>query len=256
MNSHSKNKKQKKILIAALIIAMLLTIIESAYPAALPEGPSTLTVVNSTKRTPQTASNVSAVAGNVSQLNIIGSTITQTWQGYYGNISGTIVLTDSANYALYDWDVAFPEGEIYASDSTIDFTGSIACYNYTKAGGGYLDLATYESSLGLVSDDPDGINETFPVGSANPFYVGTNLINSTCPKTNLYNSSGVQNSAQFEEFILYDLTANKIIYTALLEETGIRGFDNRTWNFQMIVAENGRNGDNNPTTYYFYVELE
>ena len=225
---------------------------------ATPEGPSNLTVVNTSTRTPQSAATIDALAGNVSQLNIVGTTVTQSWQGYYGNVSGTITLDDSSNNTLYSWALAEPEGEIYVSESTIDFSyGNIECYNYTKISSGYLNLSAYETTLGLESDDVDGVNETFLPGTTyDSFYAGTNQIDGLCPETQLYNASGVQDSSQFQEVLLYDLTSDKVVYTSILEETAILGFDGNNWDFQMIVGENGHAGNTGTTTYYFYVELE
>ncbi|MFH1801997.1 MAG: hypothetical protein ABH864_00935 [archaeon] len=62
-----------------------------------------------------TAGNDSALAGNISELTITAYTTTQTWQGYIGNISGVIQLADGDDDVLYNWSLADPEGEIYAT---------------------------------------------------------------------------------------------------------------------------------------------
>jgi hypothetical protein len=252
-----REEKSKSLVITLLLMIIILNI-SSVFSESLPEGPTNLTVVNSSRRTPAAGRTIEAIAGNVTQLNIVGTTVTQTWAGYYGNISGTITLDDSSNNTLYDWVLTNPEGEIYASESAIDFSyGNIECYNYTKTGGSYLTLSSYETSLGLAADDADGINETFALGTTyDSFYAGTNLIDGTCPETQLFNSSGSKNSNQFQEVLLYDDSSNKVVYTAILEETGILGFNNERWDFEMIVSENGHTGDTTTTTYYFYVELE
>jgi hypothetical protein len=72
-----------------------------------------------------------------------------------------------------------------------------------------------------------------------------------------YNStpdSGVQ--SRFQEVLLYERMQKRPIFTSILNETGQIGFNNETWDFQMIVADDGHNGDTATTTYYFYVELE
>ena len=56
-----------------------------------------------------------AYAGNITELNIVGTTITQTWQGFVGNVSGTITLDDSENNTLINWSLGDPEGEVYAT---------------------------------------------------------------------------------------------------------------------------------------------
>ena len=263
-----KNKKQKKsrkthkislalLPVLVLLFTSILSILLSVqYSFSVPEGPN-ITVIKSTTRTPQSAAEVQALAGNITQINIFGSTVTQTWQGYYGNISGTIVLQDSGNYSIYEWDNINPEGEIYVSDTSIDFSGgNIECYNFSNYDTGYYNLSMFEEYLFLEWDDPDGVNETFNMSADyDTFFAGTNMITGLCPLTNLYNGTG-KSVDKFKEVLLYDITSKNVIYTALLDGSANTGFNNESMDFQMIVAENGHLGDTNPTTYYFYIEIE
>lgn len=220
------------------------------FSLAIPAGPSTLSMVSSSRYPLASASNTSAMAGNVSELTILADSITQTWQGYFGNVSGAIVLGDSNNNTLYNWTLASANGEIYAvRDSVTPTWSSVRCANFTE-------LLSEESVLNVPVAAADGLNETFFNTSVfNDFYVGPLNINSTqdCYATNLYNDTGAQ-SAYFSEVILSDTTAN-LIYTSILNDN-IVGFDSLSHDFEMIVGEDGHNGDTNPTPYYFYVELQ
>ena len=79
--------------------------------------------VERTERAPNdTAQDDEALAGNVTEITITGFTITQTWQGYFGNITGSITLDDGSGNTLYDWaaDASFsPIGEIYAANAPL-----------------------------------------------------------------------------------------------------------------------------------------
>lgn len=228
-----------------------------------PEGPTTLDIINSTRRTPAGAASVEALAGNVTQLSISANTVTQTWQAYYGNVTGTITLDDAGNNTIYNWQVVSPEGEIYASEAAIDFThDNIACYdyNYSQVGdSSYNILSEYEALLGLDADDADGIDETFKESLVyDSFYVGSRHIDNTstvCPATQMYGQDEQQQEGRFQELLLYDNSSDKLVYTAIIEQDTI-GFDNQAWDFEMIVGENGHAGDTTTTTYYFYVEIE
>jgi hypothetical protein len=228
-----------------------------------PEGPTTLDVVDTSRRSAAGSATVQALAGNVTQLSIVGNTVTQTWQAYYGNVSGTITLDDANNNTIYDWALADPEGEIYASESSIDFTyDNIFCYDFNMTDIGQSDfntLAEYETILGLQSDDADGIDETFTESmNYDSFYVGSRHIDNTsvtCPTTQMYDQNEQQDASKFQELLLYDNTSNKMVYTAILEQDAL-GFQSQSWDFEMIVGENGHAGDTTTTTYYFYVELE
>ena len=244
-----------------LYIILLAMLIFPAYAQTTePEGPTTITVEQTSRRTPAGASTVQALAGNVTQISIVGNTVTQTWQAYYGNVSGTLTLDNADNDTIYDWSLADPEGEIYASEATVDFThGNIFCYDFDATDVGNSDfntLAEYEALLGLEPDDADGINETFTEGTNyDSFYVGSYLIDATCPTTQMYDQNGQQDADKFQEVLLYDNASDKLVYTAIIEQDQL-GFDGSAWDFEMIVGENGHDGDTTTTTYYFYVELE
>jgi hypothetical protein len=61
--------------------------VPKAGAASLPEGPVNISVGESSSALPSPAMERAAEAGNVTQINIAGSTVTKTWQGYYGNIT-------------------------------------------------------------------------------------------------------------------------------------------------------------------------
>jgi hypothetical protein len=227
------------------------------------------------------AGNHSALAGNVTEISLFSYTTTQSWQGYYGNVSGTIQLADSVDNVLYNWSVADPEGEVYATiNGSVNWI-NIQCFNFTATGtladdsgqrGGTSLYGHNESTMEIAyginttSDDVDGLNESFSIAGTHelgngythdPFF--TNNLQFTtgeCPSAHLFSSGGVITDNQFQEVLLYSPDSQNIIFTAVLEQTSINGFDGNDHDFQMIVLEDGHGVDENPTMYYFYVELE
>lgn len=255
------DKQIGKRIMMFLIAIVLLSSVYVDLATAEVNGILSINVTNSTRRAATAASSLNAIAGNVSKLNIIGETVTQSWQGYYGNITGTIVLSDSADNYIYAWNVTSPEGEIYAAQNPIDFSsGNIDCYNFTKTGDGYFTLAKLENSLGIAMHDSDGVNETFNKWLTHEsFYAGDNYIYggngvTACPTVRLFNSSRQSGQGIFEEVLLYDTTNNQVVYTALIESDQL-GFNNYPWDFEMIVGEDGHRGNTTTTQYYFYIEL-
>ena len=280
----------------SIFIAIALFFSMISFTLAIPEGTTDLTIVNSSRKSPAASASVPSYAGNVTQLSLTGSTTTQTWQGFVGNVTGTITLDDSSNFTLFNWTLNEPEGEVYATYlSNISWTtGNIKCWNWSIGTGSYLQLSELEgyaavnpvpgipygfTNLSLATDDVDGVNETFECGICDdrppgaitgaethaPFYVGGQLIDGNsrdsaltgaCPVVRLLNSSG---NGTYEEVLLYhDVPGTDndgIIYTAILNISA-NGYDNRNWDFEMIVGENGHDGDSSTTPYYFYVELE
>ncbi len=191
-------------------------------------------------------SDPNAIAGNVTELTVFGYSITQAWQGYFGEVTGTIQLADSSDNILYNWSLASPEGEIYASNASTINWASVDCYDEAS------NMSFFENMFGIETIDVDGINETFNLNDHTEFF--TNNIQftaGTCDNTKLYNSAGV---GTFDEVLLV-AEGKKLVFTSILLEDA-DGFDGVTHDFEMVVLENGHGTDTDTTTYYFWVELE
>lgn len=244
---------------AVLFVAIFLIAIavSSLIVFAQPQGPEGLFEGTDERKPTADPIMVQAQAGNVTALSINATRITSRWQGYYGNISGSITLDDAQNNSIYQWQLVSPQGEIYAvNDSkTVQWT-QVICVNISalSANAVNVTLSALETSLGMSTNDADGVNETFNHTFTGSFQVGTRTINSAsgCRSVSLYQNDGYTGD-KFNETILTDNTSNhNVIYTALLEQDAT-GFSGSTLDFQMLVGENG--DTEQATNYYFYVEL-
>ncbi|MGV8086785.1 MAG: hypothetical protein ACP5N1_04085 [Candidatus Woesearchaeota archaeon] len=266
----------QKILLGFVIALFSLSIFVSALPA----GPKTLEVVGDSRWPTWDSLNITAIAGNVSELNFNSSTITRTYQGYFGNITGLIVLGDSQNNTLYDWSIASPQGEVYAVRSvTVPAWGYVTC-------AAQWELQEEDLALGVNETiDEDSVNRTFVVGGAQDqidrfgsselvhpqFYVANQSVAANdCPLAVMYNSSSMP-SPYFKQVLLSDNTNTNasdtgfVIYTAIIAHTlnpfaESDGFDQRTHDFEMLVGEDGHGAQDGATattsTYWFYLELD
>ena len=232
-----------------LTLAMFLT---ANVMAVQPFG-ANYTEVSSTRAPMDTAQDHEALAGNVTEITVSGFATTQTWQGYFGNVSGTIQLADSSDKVMYNWSLASPEGEVYATTITaVNWTG-VACFDMVN---NHDDL---ELLFGIASDDVDGVNETFSDTWVHDEFFTNNIqfVADDCPATSIYDSSGASVDNHFEEVLLTDGSGtDKVIFTAILDEEDVSGFDGKYHDFEMLVLEDGHGTDVATTTYYFYVELE
>jgi hypothetical protein len=184
--------------------------------------------------------------GNVTGLNLNTTIITPSWQGYYGNISGKIVLTNALGNNFYDWDVVTPTGEVYATRA-IDV--NFATVNCTDAS----EILTEESFIGQTTNDGDSVNNTFNQQLHPEFSVGSlTLAANSCKSTNINVNSSSQ-SSNFYEVLISD-SASNLVYTSIIDADQA-GFDSNSYDFQMLVGENGHNGDTQTTPYYFFMEL-
>jgi hypothetical protein len=238
-----------------------------------PFGIQDITIIRSSRANTSTfpPSTVQAEAGNITELRLVANAITKSWQGYYGNISGTITLQDVLGNVFYNWTTAEPQGEIYASTNTTVSWLNIICFNFsgnsTFTG---INLTTEESRYGIQPNDADGIDETYTQASLDSnFFVGSRNITSvsatagtTCQSTNTF-TYGLQGvTGDFENTLLTDL-AGALVFTTLIENdqannlTDKIGFNNNTHDFQLLVAEDGHDGqEDTTTTYYFWAEID
>jgi hypothetical protein len=259
------NNKNFKLIGVFVTIILQITFVSSIQPNGATIDPGV-----STTAPADPASSVQAQAGNVTNLNIFGYSTTQSWQGFFGNVSGVIELTDNLNKTMYNWTLASPEGEVYASTNSSINWANVQCFNFTANGNGTSEtgrggttnlygtnLTSLETRFGIDQERVDGVNETFsfPANGHDLFYAaGNQFSDGECLSTKVFSSSGPVND-QFEEVLLYEPTSSSVIFTSLLEKNAV-GFDNNGYDFEMLVLENGHGGDTSTTSYYFYVELE
>lgn len=239
--------------------------------ASEPKGPNQITISASGRNTMSNGSYVtSAQAGNVTALVITETRITEAWQGYYGNITGTITLDDALNFTLYDWDLPDPTGEIYASNGTDVIWTKIYCMNVSglrstngspgSNGPGIvysINGTQIELNFGVNATDRDGLNETFnDTYSTGSFLVGSTTIDSSDGCSMAHPFADENHNTDWQELLLSDNTS--LIFTAIIrrDADSYQPGTSHTADFQMFVLENGHAGSQaNPTNYYFYVEL-
>jgi hypothetical protein len=262
-----------------LIISVLLVVLLSAFVIAEPFGASVTPTTPSDRASADGAGNdPNAIAGNITEMDVSGFTVTQSWQGYFGNVTGVITLEDSGGHVMYNWSETSPEGEIFASTNNTVEWNYIQCLNFTadgtygddllNAGGTSLygtNAAILNIEFGLAQDDPDTVNVTFDFNGTQA--QGENLIHNSfvvnsllftegeCVATHLFADTQSSEDSAFQEVLMYEPSTHSVVYTTILDEDEF-GFDNDPHDFQMIVMENGHETDTSTNTYYFWVELE
>jgi len=232
--------------VIALVIALGLVLALAVGVRAEPSG-ATLTPGASERGSPASPESLQVQAGNVTELNISGTSITQSWAGFYGDVTGTIVLEDANGNKFYDWTAANPQGEVYAARVSSITWSNVRCANSTE-------IANENTALNMGSS-ADNITNTFNSNTHPQFYVGSvNIAANSCSATNAY-VNGAAQTGDFYNVLLSDGTGN-IIYTAILDPD-TTGFDGDTHDFELLVGEDGHGAAaGTTTTYYFWVEIE
>lgn len=234
---------------AEITLYALLFIVLSLFAAGVPSGPTITYLSNETKQ-PSTAAMINTTGGSITTIVLNATTQDPRWKAYVGNVTGSLTLDDANDKTIYDWTLTSIVGEIYAtrSSSTLNWSGA-NCSNSTH-------ISNEEKTMNLSNKD-DNITRTFNSQSHGGFYIGTREIAAnTCPSLRTFVNDSTQ-SADFEEVVLYDgtnETNGNIIFATPLEQNAY-GFDNNTYDFQMLVPENGLPTWTGSTAYYFYIEL-
>ena len=253
------------VLIASSFIFLILQIV---FAQSAPTGPNTLTIQSNGRysQNNQSGQAISAQAGNVTEFLVSQRRATEAWQGYYGNITGTITLDDANNQTLYDWSLPNPTGEVFASTvSAVDWT-NVTCLNVSHLNNGcnpsgcsQTNNSVIEAAYGINITDHDGLNETFNgfYTDATGFYVGAINFNiaDACSMANPYTDEGA--SAAWQEVLLIAAQSSSLIFTSIVRENA-NDFKatSTTADFQMLVLENGHVGSEiTSTPYWFFVEL-
>ncbi len=226
----------------------------AGFALAIPSGANWTD--SSTTQTPNSdPQEHAAYAGNTTFLDLYADVASMSWQGYYGNVTGTIQLADGNDDVFYNWSVASPSGEVYASvnGTGVITWGNIACFDADNS-------TAVEALYNISGDDVDGLNETFSDSNThNPFFTGSvSFAAGACPAAYMFDETKEGAAGTFEEVVLTDSADDTmVIFAALLEPTDETGFDGEYYDFEMLVLENGHgSGASSGTNYYFYVELE
>lgn len=231
---------------------MLLTFILLAFFTQMVIGgiPTNPTIIyNYTETvTPKPAAYLNTTGGSFTTLVLNATGQDYKWKAYVGNATGKLALQDQTNYSIYDWKLSTISGNVFvARNDSIDWS-NITCANRTT-------IENEDAYLNLNSSKSDSINMTFNATQHKRFYAASKLItNSSCPSISTYVGGVAQGSGEankFQEILLRD-QSNNLLYTTILE-SGVVGFDNNRYDFQMIVAEDETK--QTATTYYFYLEL-
>jgi len=240
-----KAEKRKKAIGLFLLASLIFLILNLFVANAVEPFGAGVNSETPERAAPDSPQGVEASAGNVTELNINGYSLTQAWQGYFGEVTGTIMLADAGSSPLYNWSLASPRGEVYASTSNDVAWEGISCFNLTQNG------AALETTFGISSEDSDGLDETFSLNDHQSFFTNSKEFEEgQCNNVKLFGNGGVP---IFDEVLLTD--GINPVFTSILRNNEA-GFDGAPHDFEMLVLENGHGTNTKSTTYYFYVELE
>ncbi|MFP4567443.1 MAG: hypothetical protein ACLFN8_00715 [Candidatus Woesearchaeota archaeon] len=238
-----KSNSLVKLIFALLFFSSILVLSNNVFSSPFYPSGGNITYVDNYSIPLEPGVELISSGGHIHVVNIEASQPNPFWRGYVGNISGRLKLGDGST-SLFDWIMDNTRGKIYASRSnTLDWN-NIRCANNSE-------IILEDSYLGFEPSIEYSVNRTFSDSEHESFYTFFNYIETDSCKSaalNVYNNTS---SRDFEEVILSDNNSN-LIFSSVLQNGAI-GFNNNTYDFQLILPENQNLSVSEE--YYFYIEL-
>lgn len=246
-----KNKLRLVFLLAGVLVYISYLF---SIGAADPTGAS-LTYITRDNGSSSSPESQTHPGGTIVTLTIDAVQQDMGWKAYIGNITGKLVLRNSDSQSIYEWslDDSSLGGNLFVTRNDSISWAAIKCANSTIIG-------SEEAFLGISSSASDSIVSTFNSTLHSEMTIsGIGSISAdSCNSTATYvngTSQVVNGDASFQEILLSDDVS--MVYAAFIDKLAW-GYDNnetqnRTHDFQLIVAENKSSAVGN--VYYFYADI-
>ena len=230
-----KMKQWKGIVVFAIIIMSVM----SLAVAIDPEAGLVDSIGANTTKSAGSADSVTAVGGNISNVDFQAEEQTSVWGGFFGSISRIPVLYGGTN-EFYTWTgtVSYTTGYVlFANSSSVDWGNVIA--------GGTTQAGEEDTALGL-SGDADSVANTFTSHNS----VAINLTNDVSAGSALSVNTSSQGGTDWETVLLYETGTNSKIYTGIVQQ-GNNNYAGVASDYQVMVPTDGTT-----RTYYVFLALE
>ena len=234
--------------IAVIVVALVAAF--TGIVSATPEGATMDENVSASTKVASTVGTDNAQGGYITGLNATVEQSTAKWQGYCGNVTGSIVLEDSSGNEMFNWGwTAAKGGEVFATTAS-----SITWATLYAVDTAERDHATggINALWGWQTDQTDDADATFN-NAAGSVTVASTDISSTVATT----ADAILPTGQgWQTLVIADddaVTArDDYIFVGLIcnDKTGVFG---STADYQLIVPVTDTPGTTVP--YYFYVEM-
>ena len=187
------------------------------------------------------ASSATTQGGNITGVNVTVSQLTTRWASFYGNLTGTIKLTDSVG------------------------TQNVYSWTWTNTNGGKVCASTNSAVTWASSNTTNGsdIDSAYAFGSASDN--ATNTLTSLCnftlntPVVNLTNTSSVthQGLSGFKTCAMKQAasvpTKSQTTFCTVINTSGTN-YNGESAQYEIMVPTNATANSNE--TYYFYAEIQ
>lgn len=255
-------KKKERTNISVLVV-MLVLIAAVGVVSAAPSGVNP-TSSKADRYIPTTTTTDSARGGNITNVNFTDIYAqTSKWQAYYGNITGTVTLSDHANgnsqgNYLKEWSWSNTTSNsvgyvIATTNTTVPFWWALVAITDPKA--------KIDTQWSFPATDVDSATNTFNSNkiTSSLTIAGKDI---TPTEANVALTRNANASADKWETVPLAFMAEPTVqadhvFVGVTNQTAAAtAFNNVASDFQMIVPVNHSTGTTGVQPYYFYVELQ
>ena len=211
----------KKLLIALMVVSIMA--VSAAFGAI--QG-TTVSEGDSNSYTETSGGSDASIGGNVTLMNLTATASTDRWQGYFGNVTGTLGLGYGADL-FYDFSSASALAVYASTNQSFDFSS-------IEAGA----AADVDTAWGYGAGNDQAVDT---------YVDGNHDISTTNTVTALLEGTGDWYSGIFDQ----SSNTNKEDFAFGCNITNGVAFDGSDWDYQLLVPAASAGGD----TYYFFVEI-
>lgn len=192
-------------------------------------------------RSTNSADNITAVGGNISQMNLSITIQSMYWAGVFGNVSHSLALAGNSN-TFYSWQssIGSTGAVLFSNSSNVDWDSITVGTNTTREN---------EDALLTLTGNVDSVNSTFGYqNNINSLNIsGTVIPASSAPAINTSSNGGTN----WETILLHD-GANPV-YAGVINQSSNENYDGVVSDFQVMVPVDGAT---NTRTYFLYAAIQ
>jgi hypothetical protein len=202
-----------------------------------------VTQVSSYRWTGLTAGNLTTEGGNITNANVNGTSLTDRWAAFWGDVTGAIVLGNRTTYVYqWAWNPASDAGEVCLSTAS--------AYNFVNASA--AAAADIDTAWSFTSG-ADQAADTFSGTCSALNFVHTSVaapIKITHHSPSTFMTCGIRTEAAGTA------KANFAFCTAIQNTSTGLNYNNAAANYEIMVpTADGTASPSATETYYFYAEL-
>lgn len=230
-------KKHKNIAVLGIITAILSFVFSAPLVLAAIAG-ADVTVGASERYTPSVTQTVEGKAGNVTEVNVSTVQVTDKWVGFWGHVSGSIVLADANGNYFYKWTISDPTGGVvYVTNASVSDWSTLAPV--------YADSGVLPAFL---LQGTDSFNYTFT--EQEDFISPSKTVNAV---NYTYTWQGGNQGTTFKTYAMQADNGAVLVWAGnvVADQTSFKG-DTVTADYQILAGVNTQGGQQ---TFYFYLEL-